>query len=526
MLIETPPHFIETLLTSGGMPQEMVEHAHIEGVNEGNLAVTYKIDTEGKVYYLKIGEAEGARGGCFIKHLIPIQDAAANLHAEKRRKKMRKMLENVIKTHRATIAPRPLFFDGSDAMGNQRQKKEQGIFAEYRIPKKLEEIETPPKLVGMAATLWEGLEISHLETSSPDKTDVYDPISYTPETVFKTMAACAELQRYGQNYLEREIQRKVAAGKGNEEVVRAKLYAKLQHEQRSLLGFDFLVGHLLKTLSLPEDLEEAIQALDDPTQLQQRSQEILQSVAAENNEALKQSLMERVAPFNRFLSKKRLEEMTFQELVFAAEREKAWPPEELLAAKRCIQCDLAREIMTLWTEKPHLLKNLLVFLKNFEPIYREAAQLAQGIVTQDSHPFNLFIHDVDHEISILDLEDLSVSSRITDLATINLFKIMRAVANEEISLEEAQALVQATFEGFNSQASSPLTDREKKIMADYTLAVFLNHLMQFSYILNLNPKDLGKLNLAMALDRFSSQLETLQKSSILWNELRLLYRTQ
>lgn len=86
MIIDIDPNVIRTFLYEGGMPKVVSESCSVEAVPEGSLAITFKISLSDEVYYLKLSDAEGAKGGIGLKHLLPIEDEGMREHAEKRRR--------------------------------------------------------------------------------------------------------------------------------------------------------------------------------------------------------------------------------------------------------------------------------------------------------------------------------------------------------------------------------------------------------------------------------------------------------
>ena len=236
MSLDVKPTAIQTFLQKGGMPADLSQKCTIEPVAEGALAVTYKIKSSEGVFYLKFQDAEGARGAPFLKHLLPVCDSEMRKHAEKRRKWVRKMLDSVIE-QRNGIVPKPCYFDlKSYPMALQKLRREkESVCAEFRMG------EEGQRLAGMVGTLWKELEIDHIPLLSSDRKDVWNPIEYSPEKVFLCTATIGELQEKSQKFLDVTIKRKIEAGKGSAEEIQEKLNRKLQHEQRALLGYDFLL---------------------------------------------------------------------------------------------------------------------------------------------------------------------------------------------------------------------------------------------------------------------------------------------
>lgn len=206
------PESIRPLLIHAGMPPELAKGCAIEPVEEGALAITFKlIAPGGTVSYLKFSEIEGAKGGAFLKHLLPIDQESMREHSEKRRRFVRKALDSVVQ-HRLSLVPRPLYFDLKPTpMSEQKAKAGAGVVAEERISSMCEE----PLLANTVMTLWAGINITHLPLLAAEMTNVWDSTNYTPESIFECAAALGELQTKTALYLRQVLERKVEKGKGS-----------------------------------------------------------------------------------------------------------------------------------------------------------------------------------------------------------------------------------------------------------------------------------------------------------------------
>ena len=70
---DTSVDYIQSLFLKAGAPQKEVDQCDIQRVQEGGLSITFRIEFPGnKICYIKFCEKEGARGGPFLKHLLPI----------------------------------------------------------------------------------------------------------------------------------------------------------------------------------------------------------------------------------------------------------------------------------------------------------------------------------------------------------------------------------------------------------------------------------------------------------------------
>lgn len=435
------------------MPLHLSDQCKIEPVHEGGLAITFKITSPEGMFYLKFHEAEGARGGPFLKHLIPLDDPRIREHAEKRRHFVRKMLDSVLE-QRATLIPRPCYFDLLPLpMAIQKLRKQNGqVVAELRV----EGEGAPPRLQGMVGTLWLGLDIQHIPTLSPEKKDVWNPLDYSPENVFLCTATIDEFQAKADFFLQKKDP--------------VKLCHKLQHEQRALMGYDRLVGEFLSSLDHASDLETF-----GKTILSRIEERLLQASASSITELE-----------NRFLASVSIPaeqaQLPFQKLLFIAERERLWTPAQRMEGKAIDQLRQAETMAQAMIKDPNKFLSLIEDLQKFKVTYARLEQLPLAMVPQDAHPFNFFINQADANTSMLDLEDLSMGTRLADLSTVYVFKILRGLAQKKITQELAVEYLKAVINGYNSTAPAPLSQQELQLMTDYSIGVFLNFLPQFGII--------------------------------------------
>jgi|GEM_PF-3697789 hypothetical protein len=503
MLVDVSPAIIQHFLEAGGMPHELSQACEIQPVSEGGLAITFKIESPSGIFYLKFHEAEGARGGPFLKHLLPINDPEMRVHAEKRRRFVRKMLNSVV-AYRSTLIPQPSYFDlQPHPMAIQKLKGQ--VKAELRVEGEI----YPPRLSGMVGTLWRGANLQHIPTLSPEKRNVWSPLDYSLANVSLCTATIGELQTQAAIFVESKIQSKVAAGKGSREEVQSKIHSKLQHEQRALIGYERLVDEFFSSLKLD------VASPDRAGHLQAFGEQILHQIQGRPSIAESQ---------HQFLASVAIppgyEEHTFQQLLFIAERERWWTPEERRKGKAIDQLHQAATIAQELAKDPTRVLSLIEELLKFKGVYEELQQLPQAIVPQDAHPFNFFFNEEDRRITMLDLEDLSMGVRFADLSTVYAFKILYGLELGKITKDQANAYLKAAIDGYNSQVASPLSPQELKLMVDYAIGVFLNFLPQFGIILRMNPNELDAYNLAMSLDAFMQQLQLLQRLAVLWAEAR------
>lgn len=494
-------NIIRSILIRAGMPEMLARHCEIERDKEANLAVTFKlVFPDSRVCFLKFHEKEGARGGPFIKHLLPIQDLSMREHAAKRRCFIRKVLESVVIHYRPHLVPRPLYFNLEEAsIALEKAKaKEEGILAEYRV-------EEPMALLnGRVGTLWEGLEIDHLPLLDENQISVWDPICYSPQMIFRCTAAIGELQRECEKALEEVIQKK----KGTREEVLLRLEEKLKHEQRALIGYDTLLKDFLSVVG-----DASVLPITGKRLIDKIEKECTREFGDSSIERLQQEFLKTVTipPEDKVNA--------FHKQIFIAEREGWWSVELMYQGKRLAQLGEAFKIAQAFQTRPEEMGACVAFIKSFKETYAKIESLKKSIVPQDGHPFNFFIHRTDHKTSMLDLEDMSMGVRFADLSTVYLYKILRAYIGKKISKETAQSLIEATLEGYNSEVSERLSHEEISLMADYTLAAFLNHLSQFGVILRMQPEELNTYNLAMNLEEFLTLFNQLRKSSEAWNKL-------
>jgi hypothetical protein len=354
----------------------------------------------------------------------------------------------------------------------------------------------------MVGTLWEGLDIEHLPLASPEKKDVWNPIDYHPESVFKCTALIGEFQRDAQIFLDNAVARKVTNGKGTPDEIRTKLAKKLQHEQRALIGYDLIASDFLSVLGSDGDLDD----------LKARGWELLESIHSRLDAAGARSVTE----LQTWFVEEEGAHLPFKEMLFIVEREGWWTPEKRHAAKALDQLRQAEIIARALIDHPERLLELIEALRSFEPTYSKLESLPQAIIPQDAHPFNFFNNLTDGKTSMLDLEDLSMGVRFADLSTVYLFKILRGFVNQKITESQAIDLIRATLDGYNSEATQPLSKDELSLMADYNIGAFLNLLPQFGIILRLSPDELNSYNSAMSLDAFLDHFHLLQQISNCW----------
>lgn len=489
---------VQSILTTAGMPKDLATNCEIEEDKEGNLSVTFKLTFPNqRICFLKFHEREGARGGPFIKHLLPISDESTQKHAEKRRRFLRKVLESIVLYYRPTLVPRPLYFDLSDdSMGLEKTKAKQGVFAEFRVGTSI------PRLEGLVGTLWEGLELDHLPLSVKGASP-HDPIHYSPEMVRRCTAGLGELQREAAKVIEEKIQKK----EGTPETNRLKLEEKLKHEQRSLIGYPQLAKELSDTLgdveTFPMRGKMLIKEIQDQCQIEFNDSSI---------EGCQQKFLHEVTIPEKF------RELPFNKQVFLAEKERWWSQESLFKGKRLAQLKEAYYIAQALLNQDQGLLEFVEFLQGFKATYLRMEKLEKSVVPQDGHPFNFFTNREDGKTSMLDLEDLSIGARFADLSTVYLYKILRAYLNKKISKDDATALIHATLDGYNSEASHPLTKEELACIVDYNLAIFLNHFSQIGLSLRRNPNELNSYNLAVTLSDFLSHFNLLRSSSEVWEK--------
>lgn len=512
------PEFIRPLLADAGIPPGIVNECKIDPVPEGSLAITFQVVTPtGEVCFLKFCETEGARGGPFLKHLLPIDHVSMREHSTKRRRFVRKALDHIVTHYRSTLVPRPLYFDlSSDSMAIQKSKEKNGVLAEYRVKRDGAKENTPAVLLEMVGTLWQGLEIDHLPLLSEDRKNVWEPMEYAPEIIFQCNAAIGEFQREAEVFVTKTIERKVSNQKGSSLEVRTKIEKKLEHEQRSFKGYETLMQDFLSALG--------IVSLDDlDLSLQSKGEELLKALAIRLQTSGEKSVGELQ---KRFLEgviipgndPSKFSSLDFHKLVFTAEREKWWTPEVRSRAKALARLGQVEKIAQVMKTRPGDIITLIQSLRNFKTAYLKLETLTKGMVPQDGHPFNFFRNKKDGKITMLDLEDISMGPRFADLSAVYIFKIVRGFVDQKITEDQAIKLIQASIDGYNSEIASSLTQEELSLMADYVLAVFLNHLPQFGIILRLHEEELNSYNLAMSLEEFLTQFEKLQKIGHAWVE--------
>lgn len=507
---------LSPILAQAGMPREMVSRCYIEPVAEGDLAITFKVTLSGeKIFFLKFSEIEGAKGGPFLKHLIPVDQAEVRGHAEKRRRVVRKIFDWVVKNHRSTLVPCPCYFDLSDdVMTLQKAKEKEGVFSECRISSTCVE----PLLTETVATLWTGLNLAPLPLA-PEKTNIWNVTSYTPEILFECSSALGELQREASKYVDMRRQAKLVKGRGSVDQIRIRIEEKLKHEQKALLGYDKILDDFLLALEISDlkPLEEA---------LQQRGEKLAQLVAQKVADlggssvgGLQKQFRDRY-PIPRHVPIKETElyvESPFKKLIFAAERERWWTFDVRCAAKVLVRLEQAEILARSLKTEPGELATFIDWLKSFKTTYVSVEACPRGLVHQDPSPVNLQRNLVDGKISLIDLEEVSWDIRFADISRY-ICSILQAFNAETITFQEAAAMVQATFDGYHSQVSERLTQDELGHITDYGLALALNFLPQFGFILRLVDGDLNKFNLAMSLDDFLKQVRSHQKLCQLWSE--------
>jgi hypothetical protein len=510
MLIDMPPAVIQTFLEEGGMPPVLSQQCVITSTNEGELGCIFRIECLGSVYYLKLHESEGARGSYFLKHLLPLNGQAVREHAEKRRCFVRKMLDSVIE-QRSTLVPKPCYFDLQPyPMALQKLRRQtEHVLAELRMDDRY-----PPRLAGMVGTLWKELAIQHLPTLSPEKSAVWNPLDYSTEHVFRCTAAIGEFQEKSQRYLDQVIQRKIQEDKASAEQIQEELFRKLQHEQRTLFGYELLSQEFFSALGLTDDLA------DQKTALQHFGKKILEKIKARLSEAKGSSLLELQARFlSTVLVPAKYAQLPFQELLFVAEKERWWTPEKRREGKALDQLQQAETIAQEMLIEPTRILTLVQDVRQFKATYEKLERLPRSIIPQEAHPFNLFVHRADGNTAMLDLDDVSMGVRLADLSTIYVFKILRGLIMQKITKNQASEYLKAVVNGYNSSARDPLTQEELEQMANYSIGVFLNFLPQFGIILRMDPSELDVYNVAMSLDAFVNQFELLKHISQLWESL-------
>jgi hypothetical protein len=512
MIVDIDPAIIRTFLQEGGMPKALSEACVVETVPEGALAITFKISLPDGVFYLKFSDAEGAKGGVALKHLLPINDKVMREHAEKRRQFVRKALDAVI-TERATIVPGPCYFDlKSIPMTKQKSRaQKEKIFAELRV----DDHSYPARIASMVAALWKELPIKHLPMRSPDKLDVWDPTEYTPDDVFLCTGTLGELEEKTSRFIQAKIKQKIEKGKGSFEEIDAKLRNKLRHEQRNLAGYDILLKDFLSSLGLcPNDREHLQERLrEQGRNLLQRIEETLKNFEAASLAELQTKFLQDLPIDAKYAN------LPFQKLLFTAERERWWSHEIRLKGKRLDQLQQAKTIAKSLIETPERIEMLIQDIFQFQAPYAELETLPQALVPQDGHPFNIFLNLSDGKTSMLDLEDVSMAARISDLSNVYIFKIIRGLIFEKITEPEAIQLIKASLDGYNASASSPLSEQELRLMADYSKGACLNFLSQFGIILRMNLHELDNYNLAMSLDTFLDAFNLRNQISQKWPHL-------
>jgi len=455
------PDSIRPILMQAGMPAAIVDTSSIAEVEDSSASHVFKILLPGgEVFFVKFCEREGARGALSLKHLIPIDDAATRKHAEERHRFIREALKSVV-SYRETLVPRPLYFDLSDGA--------QGALAEYRVPRSNETV-----LAGTVGTLWQGMKLTHLPTLSSDDSYVWDPIHYAPEQMFACAAALGEFQREMGPFVEQ-----------------AELEKTLAHEQRSLVGYDRLMQDFTEALALA-------------------NADVFQTSTAG---ALQNQFLETVEVPEKYRT------LDFHKLIFTAERDRWWTPEIRNTAKALARLGQAEEIARAVRDSDPRLLQCIQYLQDFKPTYAKIEGLPKAIVPQDAHPFNFLRNELDDKITMLDLEDVSMSARFTDLSTVYVYKILRGLIKQNITEAKALALIRAVCDGYNSEVAEPLTEKELSLMTDYNLADFMNHLTQFGIILRQSPNELNAYNLMFSLNEFLAQFELLQQISQKWHSL-------
>lgn len=406
---------IGPILAQAGMPREMISCCYIEPVAEGDLAITFKITlSRSKTFFLKFSEIEGAKGGPFLKHLLPINQAEVREHAEKRRSFVRKIFDWVIKYHRPTLVPCPCYFDlRDDSMTLQKAKKKEGICAEYRISSTCVE----PLLAETVATLWTGLNLAPLPLA-PKKTNIWNVTSYTPETLFECSSALGELQKVAFRYLEICKQTKLVKGKKSLSEISTKIENKLKHEQKALLGYDKILDDFLSALEISElkPLEEA---------LQYKGEKLAQLVAEKVADLSGSSVAELQKKFRdhylipTYVPKEEAAlyvESPFNKLIFAAERDRWWTLDVRQAAKVLVRLEQADILAHTLKTKPDELTTFIEWLKWFKTTYLSVEACPKGLVHQDPTPVNLQRNLIDGKISLIDLEEVSLDIRFADIS--------------------------------------------------------------------------------------------------------------
>lgn len=501
------------ILMQAGMPGELVSSSLIEPVSEGCLSITFKITLPSREapFFLKFSEIEGAKGGPFLKHLIPMNQSAVREHAKKRRCFVRKILDSVIAYYRPTLIPRPCYFDlSSDTMKDQKIKARERVFTEYRITDSCIE----PLLVHTVATLWKGLNLEHFPLSSPEKTNIWDVTSYSPKILFECLAALAELQTQADLYLQTYQAAKVAKGR-NFSDVNDKIEKKLSHEQKALLGYHFIRSDFLSSFDLSDLslIEEALSLKGE--KLAHLVNQQIEALSGSSIEQLQAQFLDKHPIALEEASKYAL--LPFNKLIFTAEKERWWSCEIINEAKKLARLEQARAIAESLKTQPKELSGFIQWLLSFEMNYLAIESMPKGLVHQDPSPVNLLRNLDDHNISLIDLEDLSWDIRIADIS-FYIFSVLKAVDSTRIIDDDAFKMIEAILTGYQSQIKTPLSQKELNGILEYRQAMFLNFLPQFGMIVRLADSELDLFNLAMSLDDFFTQFKLHQRVCQLWSE--------
>lgn len=414
---------------------------------------------------------------------------------------------------RSTIVPQPCYFDlESIPLAEEKNRvSQERVYAELRLG----ENSYPARIAGMVGSLWKTLPIQHLPLKSPDKLDVWNPIDYAPKEVFLCTAVIGELEEKLTRFVRGKIISKFEKGKGSFEEIELKLQNKLRHEQRNLMGYDLLVKKFLFSLGLSfEDLDHL------RIRLQEEGRNILERVQEKVNNSGASSLSKLKGNFLQDLTlEAKYANLPFQKLLFTAERERWWSAETRREGKKIDQWEQAEAIGKSLIENPEKVEAMIQNILMFQNTYKELESLPQTLVPQDAHPFNIFLNNTDGKTSMLDLEDFSMSARISDLSNVYIFKIIRGLIMGKISEPEAISLIKASLDGYNSEASKPLGEKELRLMADYSKGIALNFLSQFGITLRMNTDELNVYNLAFSLDSFLEAFHLRNQISERWPQL-------
>ena len=211
MPIDISSECLRSILIAGGMSETTSLSVKIQDINDDLYAIVCKLGfKDSRVCYLKFSNPDASQSKFNLKFHTAANDQPASVHAEKRRKKIRKMVQILVTINRSSIFQRPLYLNLDDQpMTLQRKRQVAGVLIEYKIPSEIKKAPIPKRLTGMVATLWEEIPRQNLSSCFSNGK------SHHPLTIKRVSAGYAELQNYSSGYLEKDIKRKLVNGKGS-----------------------------------------------------------------------------------------------------------------------------------------------------------------------------------------------------------------------------------------------------------------------------------------------------------------------